>query len=513
MTMNQLSGTEQEVLQSGHHWIDSNGDELIELLGELVSRPSVTGQEGRSGDRGSTVGYLHAYLRDRLKRGRLTTETISQEREYVGHSEERENIYAVLDGLGDRALVCTSHTDVVPPGSAGQWPDDDPYRLQEGRVTRLGTTEIKIEILEESFEREIRTELARSWDKRGFEVGQSSAVLIGRGAYDNKAAIVALAGSLLALETALDDSQYLGGDLIHGHLVDEEVYQVGAKQMVGWGSGDGWFDTRCKSYETVSGVVLEGSYGFAPVIGHRGLVWLELEATGESAHASTPSLGANAVVGMGKALATTDDVDYGNRIGSSFITDPLLGEITVASGTTIVGGNVHGIEDGTVDRDGLNTIPDWCEATFDIRIPRWEEFPEGIEDIKRDLCEQVEREAIEAADDIMFTARIPENGFFPPVALADNRESAREHPLVKTALASAAAVVGYEPPIEIAPGVTDAAFIYHGTGNPTLVEYGPAGALSHEPLEFVERKQVIQAAKSMIEFAVRELGVTTEVER
>jgi acetylornithine deacetylase len=55
--------------------------------------------------------------------------------------------------------------------------------------------------------------------------------------------------------------------------------------------------------------------------------------------------------------------------------------------------------------------------------------------------------------------------------------------------------------------VTDAAFIYHGTGAPTLVEYGPSGALSHEPFEFVERKHVAQSVKSMIEFVVRELGV------
>lgn len=508
--MTNLSEIEQEVLRSGHHWIDSHGDELIELLDELVSRPSVTGQEGRSSDHESTVGYLYAYLHDRLKQANLTTEEISEEREYLSESERRENLYTVFDGRGDRALVCTSHTDVVPPGSTELWPNGDPYQLQEATVTRIGTTTIEIKISEERFEREIRSELARAWDRRKFEVGQSSAVLIGRGAYDNKAAIVALVGSLLALEIALDDTYCLGGDLIHGHLVDEEVYQVGAKQMVGWGNNDGWFNTRSERYEMISGVVLEGSYGFAPVIGHRGLVWLELEATGEAAHASTPNLGTNAVVGMGKALAATEDDNYSGRIGTSFITDPLLGDTTVASGTTIVGGNVHSVENGIVDRDGLNTVPDWCEATFDIRIPRWEEFPNGIEDIQRELCNRVEREATKAADDVSFTARIPENGFFPPVALADDRESAREHPLVKTALDSAAAAVGYDPPIEVAPGVTDAAFIYHGTGDPTLVEYGPAGALSHEPLEFVERKQVIQGAKSMLEFAVRELGVVDQ---
>ncbi len=503
----QLSPSQQEVLTAGHGWIDDHRETLLELLADLVSQPSVTGDEGRAADSDSTVGHLVSYLTKRVDRTEVVTEALPDEWEYRDLESDRENVYTVLEGEGNGGLVCTSHTDIVPAGTPADWPNEEPYTLQEGTVTRLGTTEIELEVGGDTIRREIRDELARAWDRRDPEEFTSLDVLVGRGAYDNKASIVCLVGSLLALEAGLESSgRRLGGDLVHGHLVDEEVYQVGAKRMVGWGDRTGWLDERYDSYDDFRGVVLEGSYGFAPVIGHRGLVWLELEARGKAAHASTPGLGRNAVLGMSKALSATDDPGYLETITEPFATDQLLGETTVAPGTTVVGGDVRSVVDGSVDRGGLNAIPDWCEATFDVRIPRWEGFPDGVEDVQQELCDRIERKAAAAADGVEFTASIPEHGFFPPVALSADREQARGHPLVRTAIESAQAAAGYEPPIEVAPGVTDAAFIYHGTHAPTLVEYGPAGALSHEPFEFVERDGVVDGAKAMLEFAVRELG-------
>ncbi|MEY7849590.1 M20 family metallopeptidase [Natrarchaeobius sp. A-rgal3] len=501
----QLSQSERTVLDAGTEWLDAHEEALVDLLTELVARPSITGREGRRDDPASTVGHLVAALEEQVDRTDVVTERLPDEWEYRDGAH-RENVYTVLQGGDDGALVCTSHTDVVSAGAPDSWPDDDPYSIQRGTVTRVGETTIELDVAGDRFEREVRAELARSWDRRGVGDGRSLEALVGRGVYDNKASIVCLVGSLLALEAALDDSQTLGGDLVHGHLVDEEVYQVGAKRMVGWDGREGWLDEQYDGYDDFRAVVLEGSYGFAPVIGHRGLVWLELEATGEAAHASTPDLGRNAVVGMAKALADADDPAYANAVAEQFVEDRLLGETTVAPGTTVVGGDVRAVEDGYVDRGGLNAIPEWCEATFDVRIPRWEGFPDGVDEVQAALCETVERRA-RAAGGVEFSARIPEHGFFPPVALADDREEAGSHPLVETAIAAATATAGYEPAIEVAPGATDAAFVYHGTHAPTLVEYGPAGALSHEPLEFVEREHVLTGAKAMLEFAVRELGV------
>lgn len=505
----QLTPEQHEVLTIGHDWIETHSESLFDLLMGLTSRPSVTGKEGRHDDIDTTVGYLTSYLANRVDRTEVITDPLTKKWEYRDLKDKRENIYTVLEGKGnDNGLICTSHTDTVPAGTAVDWPNNDPYELQEGTVSRVGETEIKLNVAGNTYRRRIRDKLARVWNRRDPEELQSLNILIGRGVYDNKASIVCLVGSLLALEAGLKSSgRDLYGDLIHGHLVDEEVYQVGAKRMVGWNNQNGWLDEHYDNYNRFRAVVLEGSYGFVPIIGHRGLVWLELEAKGKAAHASTPDLGQNAVLGMSKALSATDDHSYMNTLTEPFVTDQLLGETTIVPGTTIAGGEIHTVADGTVDHNGLNKIPDWCEATFDIRIQRWEGFPEGIDEIKSELCKRIEQEATVVTNGIEFDANIPKHGFFPPVALTESREAAQDHPLVKTAIEATEATFGYEPPIEVAPGVTDAAFIYHDTHSPTLVEYGPAGALSHEPMEFIERDGVIEGAKTMLEFTVRELGV------
>ncbi|QLG27421.1 M20/M25/M40 family metallo-hydrolase [Halorarum halophilum] len=504
--MTELTDRELAVIERGCAWIDDNADELVDLLAELVARPSLPGDEGVHDDEATTVGQLWSFLEESADALELDAQPISAEDDY--REKTRENVYAVLPGDGDDGFVATSHTDVVPPGPTADWPDDDPWTMREGVVRRTDDCTVEVAVGDRVETRTIRDRMDRVWRLRG---DSEVAALVGRGVYDNKAAIVCLVGSALGLDAALAGTDAtLGGDVIHGHLVDEEYYQVGAKNMVGWGGGGDWLGDRYDGYDGWTAAVLEGSYGFVPVVGHRGLVWLTLRAEGESAHASTPDLGHNAVLGAAKALAETDTDAYRDAVAAPFVEDALLGELTVAPGTSIVGGGIERVdpETGSVERGGLNTIPDWCEATFDVRIPRWEGFPGSVDAVEDRLCETVVAHASAAAPDVDFSASIGEHDFFPPVALADDREAAADHPLVRTASWAAADTVGYDPGLDVAPGVTDAAFVYHGTHIPTLVEYGPAGALSHEPLEYVERDHVIAGAKAMLKLAVAEVGVT-----
>lgn len=504
--MTDLTDHELAVIEMGCAWIDDNADALVDLLDDLVARPSLPGDEGVHDDEGTTVGRLWSFLDDGSDALELDAQPISVEDDY--REEPRENVYAVLPGDGDDGFVATSHTDVVPPGPDEDWPGSDPWTMREGVVRRTDDCTVEVAVGDRVEERTIRDRMDRVWRLRG---DGEVAALFGRGVYDNKAAIVCLVGSALGLDAALAGTgAALGGDVVHGHLVDEEYYQVGAKNMVGWAGGGNWLGDRYDAYDGWTAAVLEGSYGFVPVVGHRGLVWVTLRVEGESAHASTPELGHNAVLGAAKALAKTDTDAYRDAVAAPFVDDALLGELTVAPGTTIVGGGIERVdpETGSVERGGLNTIPDWCEATFDVRIPRWEGFPGSVDAVEDRLCETVAERASAAAPDVKFSASIGEHDFFPPVALADDREAAADHPLVRTASWAAADTVGYDPGLDVAPGVTDAAFVYHGTHIPTLVEYGPAGALSHEPLEYVERDHVIAGAKAMLKLAVAEVGVT-----
>ncbi|PSP55091.1 hypothetical protein BRC82_07180 [Halobacteriales archaeon QS_1_67_19] len=499
-----LTERERAVVADGSDWIDAHADELLDLLEELVARPALSGEEGVHTDSDSPTGYLWEFLNDRGDAVEVDAQPIRDD--YV--DTPRENVYATLGpgGDADGGLVCTSHTDVVPAGEHADWPGGGPFSVTEGRVRHCGGTTVELDIGGEVYEREIREKMARVWDKRGFD---ETDALIGRGVFDNKASSVCLVGSLLALDAALSGRDLdLLGHLVHGHLVDEEVYQTGAKRMVGWNGSDDWFGERYDP-KGFTGVVLEGSYGFVPVVGHRGLLWIELEATGESAHASTPELGRNAVTGLSKALAAAEDGGAAEELAELFVAGDYLGELTTAAGTTVVGGGVESVDPKTrtVERSGLNSIPDWAEATFDLRIPRWQGFPDGATKITEQVCERVESMAAEAAPDVDFEARVPEENYFPPAALGDGLEDARKHPLVETARATTRSTFGYEPGVEIAPGVTDAAFLYHGTRMPTLVEYGPAGGLSHEVLEYVERDQIVEGAKAMLELAVRQISV------
>ena len=503
--MTELTDSERAVVEAGCAWIDDHSEALFDLLGELVARPSLSGNEGVHDNEQSTVGTLWTFLDDNADRLELDAQSISPRGD--NREQKRENVYTVLPGTGDGGFVATSHTDVVPPGPNNDWPDSDPWAMSEGVVRRIGDCTVEVSVGDRVEERIIRDRMDRIWRLRGDD---EVTALFGRGVYDNKASIVCLVGSALGLDAALARSEVaLAGDVVHGHLVDEEYYQVGSKNMVGWGNGEDWLGDRYESYEGWTAAILEGSYGFVPVVGHRGLVWVTLRAEGESAHASTPDLGRNAVLGTAKALAGTDTDEYRDAIATQFVEDALLGELTVAPGTTIVGGGVECVnhDTETVERGGVNTVPDWCEATFDIRIPRWKGFPDEVDAVKNRLCETIKEGATRASSGIEFSASIGEHEFFPPVALANDHESAAEHPLVRTASWVAADTVGYDPGLDIAPGVTDAAFVYHGTHIPTLVEYGPAGALSHETLEFVERDQVISGAKAMLKLAVAEVGI------
>ncbi|ERH09653.1 MAG: peptidase M20 family protein [halophilic archaeon J07HX64] len=488
-----LSAAERAVIERGRAWIRDHEEQLVGLLAALVGRQSVTGTEGTHDDPETTVGALYEFLTEETTRATLTARPVEP---------GRENCHAVLEGTGEELFVCTSHTDTVATGQSSDWPDGEPCNLSSGTVRRVDPGTVALTVDGHTERRTVRDAYDEVWTRREEE---QRAALVGRGAFDNKASIVCLAGALLALEQGLDGTE-LGGTLVHGHLVGEEVSQVGAKAFAGWGDRDGWLGSRFPDPEGAV-VVLDGSYGFVPAVGHRGLAWVTLRAEGESTHAATPHLGENAVLRVATALAATDSDAFRERIGAPFVEDRLLGELTVAAGTTIVGGDVTRDDEGQIGRAGVNAVPDWCETTFDVRFPRWEGYPDGVDEIREQFEEAVEAHADATDDRGSVTATVDPAEFFPPVAIAESRPSAREHPLVARALAATESTVGYDPGVTVAPGVTDAAAIHPATGLPTLVEYGPAGGFSHEPWEFVERDSVVEGAAIMLELSVRQLGL------
>lgn len=498
-----LTPAEQRFIETGGNWIDQHRDALLELLTGLVNRHSHSGAEGTTDDPSSVVGHLWNRLQAESTHTILDRQRISQDIDYA--ETPRENIYATIEGASDDTIILTTHTDIVAEGPTDAWPSNTPFEPTEGVAEYIGDNTIELQTDTATKRGSIRDQMDRVWTMRDQE---RASVLIGRGVYDNKASIACLFGMLRGLEAGLTEHNLqLDGNVVHGHLVDEEVGQLGIKAMVGWDQMDSWIDpTRLGN---AVGVVLEGSYGFVPVIAHRGLAWITLRAEGESTHAATPHLGNNPVVAMGKALAELESDTFDAEFRTLFYDDSILGGPTVAPGTTIASEGIHSVQNEEIDRSGLNAIPNWCETTLDVRIPRWNGFPEGRAEIRSQMAEKVQTIANRVTDDVEFTAAVASEEFFPPVAIAETNEAAQSHPLVKIAQESTCHTLGYSPATAIAPGVTDATFLYHATRAPTLVEYGPAGAWSHEPWEFVETDHVIEGAKTLLEMAVRQLGVTT----
>ena len=411
-------------------------------------------------------------------------------------------------------MVLDAHTDTVPAGEPDRWLDSDPFSASDGEVTWLGGDKVRLQVGGEIIERPIRRRHGRLWESRPFT---SAPVIYGRGSFDNKGPVAVAWLATVALAEALARTGLeLDGTLVTAFVIDEEHGMSGARALAG-GAGS-WLDRKGllppagegPMRPGIAGVALDGSYGFVPIVGHRGVCQMAIRTSGQAAHAATPDLGVNAVMRMATALFALerDQASLERRLAPLFA-DALLEPTTLAVGTTIAGGGVTAIDReggrAVVQRSGINVVPDWCEATIDCRHPR---PADGDMSTIRERIAAVlaafiaERTGLSAPD---LTVEIV--GGSPPCAILDRPESGTDDPLVGPVLRHGAVVSGFAPWVETAPGGTDATVMINEGGIRTLVEFGPAGAFAHEPHEYVERDQIAVGARILARTIVEILGV------
>jgi len=178
------------------------------------------------------------------------------------HVEEaapgRPNVIGVARGTGGgRSLLLNGHTDTVgllePDGGLG-------VRVEDGR-------------------------------------------LYGRGAYDMKASLAAIA--LAAVECA---GLGLRGDVIVAAVADEEAGSIGTEGLLRRWSAD-------------AAIVAEPT-DERLCIAHRGWLAFDIETHGRAAHGSQPDLGVDAIAMMGRILVQIETLDRSLQTGSPH---PLLG--------------------------------------------------------------------------------------------------------------------------------------------------------------------------------------------
>ena len=189
-----------------------------------------------------------------------------------------------------------------------------------------------------------------SWQYPPFGAVEADGKIYGRGSTDMKGGISAAVTAICGI---VDSGTKLQGDIIFVAAAGEETDSAGAQRFI-----DG-----SERQDNLAGVVIPEPTDFTIVTAHRGMLWLEVNTSGKSAHGSTPELGINAITSMRHFLDGLEKYDISAK------SHELLGRCSM-SVNTIVGGKT------------LNVVPDKCTVGIDIRTIPGADHQNIVADIK-----------------------------------------------------------------------------------------------------------------------------------
>ncbi len=283
--------------------------------------------------------------------------------------------------------------------------------------------------------------------------------LYGRGACDMKSGLACAVTALFAL---LDRAAAAGALPRRAFAlllsVDEEDFMRGIEAAIaaGWVGTDEWVvDT-----EPTDGQVQ---------VAHKGRTWFEITMRGETAHASQPWKGADAVAAMAEVVCGLrrwcEALRALNELGRS----------------TITFGQIEGGYRPYV-------VPDACKLWVDMRLVP----PSSTADARAAV-----EAAVRAAEE-----HVP--GTHGSYVVTGDRPPIERDPAspALAALLAAAAAEGH--PAEVGPftGYTDTAVIAGTCANRNCMSYGPGSlALAHKPNEYVPRADVLRAQRVLARLA------------
>lgn len=214
---------------------------------------------------------------------------------YHEFAEARTSVIATIGGRQEKPPICfTGHIDIVPLGSA-------------------------------------------PWSRDPFAGETDGDRLFGRGATDMKSGIAAFVVAAIRLAPHLKNSPGLTLVL----TASEEVGCEGAKYLA-----------QERLLDRAGAIVVAEPTANYPYIGHKGLLWVEIETRGKTAHGSMPEQGENAILKMARVIGQLEHFDWGHECGVDC--HHVMGKPTMNIAT------IHG---------GLNTnsVPDSAKLTIDVR--------------------------------------------------------------------------------------------------------------------------------------------------
>jgi succinyl-diaminopimelate desuccinylase len=276
--------------------------------------------------------------------------------------------------------------------------------------------------------------------------------LIGRGAYDMKAALAAM---MCAMRDLKDEE---GVEVRFLCVADEESEAMGLRG---------------------TDVLVERGYGgdFAitgePTNLHvgvqaKGVLAVQVTVSGTAAHGSTPWLGDNAVLKANDIFRQIEGMPFA-RESSDFFDRPSI--------------NLGKIEGG----DAINKVPDTCVMLVDIRYVPGQD-PEAI------------LEAIKAIDDVAVEVVFERE---PAFVANDNPYVQALHASLADCNVEGAKLVGRDGSSEAT------AFLAQGI---PAVEFGPVGDGHHGPHEFVSVRSLADYRRALVGFAQRIAAQKTDAQ-
>ena len=287
---------------------------------------------------------------------------------------------------------------------------------------------------------------------RPFEPELRDGRLYGRGSQDMKGGLAAM---LAAARTLAEGGGLAAGRVIVAAVVDEEHSSLGADALVATHRAD-------------AAVVTEPT-GLDVAVAHKGFQWVSVETRGRAAHGSRPSEGRDAILRMGRVLASLEVLDRHLQNGS---THPLLGAASLHASL------IHGGRE-------LSSYPDRA----------WLEFE------RRTLPGEPSTVAFDEASAILDMLRAADPEFDGDAKAAFGRGAYEIDPAstLPADLMRAATAAGGKPHRVGMTFWTDAA-ILGGAGIPSVL-FGPGGAGLHGTEEYVIVEDVRRCRDALVELA------------
>ena len=232
-------------------------------------------------------------------------------------------------------------------------------------------------------------------------------------------------------------------------------------------------------------------------LGHRGVLWTELETFGHIAHGSMPFLGDCAVRHMG-AVVNAFEENLFPALAQKRTEMPVVPD--GARQSTLNINSIHGgLDEPEKGYTGLPSalVPDRCRMVLDRRFL----MEESLEDVRSEL-----HDVLAAVGESRESFRYELREMFSVLPTMTEQDA----PVVKAVAAAIKSEVGCEPDYVVSPGTYDQKHIDRIGRLKNCIAYGPGILdLAHQPDEYVGIQDMLDSAKVMAQSLVTLLHADT----